>query len=86
MGINKMVNIKRFEYIQGMGIIERVVQTSCVEDGKKVSCTDYRVHTDNGHVPTTANDIRLYDVHPVVMVGFIMPQPVPVNECATMGF
>ena len=86
MGINEMVHVKGFEYIQGIGIIKGVVQPSFVKDGKKVSCTDYRVHTDNGHVPTTANDIRLYDVHSVVVVGFIMPQLVPVNECTTMGF
>ena len=63
-----------------------MVQTRVIENGKEVGSTDYAVDADDRHVPPSGNEFRLHDVHPIIMVGFVAPQPVPVNKCTGVNF
>jgi hypothetical protein len=63
-----------------------MIQIRVTENGKEVRGTNYGVYTNDRHTPLAGNKFRLHNVHPVVAVGFIPPQLVPVNKGTRVSF
>ena len=42
---------------------------------------NYQVHTDHHYVTATIDKTWLYNVHPIVWIWFVAPQPKPLHKC-----